>query len=246
MIKTPAFDVLLGGVPRFQAESAWAWRLARRYARSLPAKRFTEVRGARPRVSDVAGDSGLVLVYADAEAYVPAAAARRLLAAVEGGRFDFAVPVTNEPESAATRCDPPFLDQTPALLDEAAAAVAASPAGGSGPSPAPEGVRSSIFAARRESLRGLPPSLPLDEAVTDAASRGQRVAVDRGAYVHRYGRMDAQAREDLAERIGPEARTVLDVGCSNGATADALRARGIATITGIEPDPGGAAAAARV
>jgi SAM-dependent methyltransferase len=239
------FDVLLGGAPRFQAESAWAWRLARRYARSLPAKRFTERLGARPVVADLAGDSPLVLVQADPEAYLPAIAARRLLAAVAGQDCDFAVPVTNEPESAATRCDPPFLYQTPALLDEAAAAVAAS-AGGIGLAAILNGVRSSVFAARREALRELPPSLPLDEAVFEAGSRGRRVVVDRGAYLHRYGRMDAQAREDLAQKIPPGARSVLDVGCSNGATAPALRGSGITKIVGIEPDPGDAAAAALV
>jgi SAM-dependent methyltransferase len=241
-----AFDVLLGGAPRFQAESAWAWRLARRYARSLPAKRFTERRGSRPVVADLEGDSAVVLVQADAEAYLPATAARRLLAAVASGGCDVAVPVTNEPESAAVRCDPPFLYQTPALLDEAAAAVAASASGHAGLAAPPEDVRSSVFAARREALRDLPPSLPLDEAVQQAASSGRRVVVDRGAYVHRYGRMDAQARDDLAAKIPRGARAVLDVGCSNGATAAALRSRGVATIAGIEPDPGDAAAAALV
>jgi len=242
-----AFDVLLGGAPRFQAESAWAWRLARRYVRSLPAARFTERRGSRPVVADLAGKSPLVLVQADPEAYLPTIAARRLLAAVTAGGCDFAVPVTNEPESAATRCDPPFLYQTPALLDEAAAAVAASPrAIGTGTREIGEAVRSSVFAARREALRGLSPSLPLDEAVFEAGARGRTVVVDRGAYLHRYGRMDAQARDDLARKIPPGARSVLDVGCSNGATAPVLRGAGVTRIVGIEPDPGDAAAAALV
>ena len=101
-------------------------------------------------MSDLAGESSLVLVQADAEAYLPAIAARRLLAAVAAADFDFAVPVTNEPESAATRCDPPFLYQTPAILDEAAAAVANSPrAIATAAREAGEGVRSSVFAARK-------------------------------------------------------------------------------------------------
>ncbi len=199
-------------------------------------------------VADLAGDSSVVLVQADPEAYLPAIAARRLLAAVGAADCDFAVPVTNEPESGATRCDPPFLYQTPALLDEAAAAVAASADAGGGirTGEIGGGVRSSVFAARREALRDLPPSLPLDEAVFEAGSKGRRVVVDRGAYLHRYGRMDAQARGDLAQKIPPGARSVLDVGCSNGATALALRGSGITKIVGIEPDPGDAAAAALV
>ncbi len=58
--------------------------------------------------------------------------------------------------------------------------------------------------------------------------------------------MDASAREDLAARVPSGARAVLDVGCSRGATAAALRARGVGRIVGIEPDPEDAAAAAAV
>jgi len=193
-------------------------------------------------VADVEGESPVVLVQADPEAYLPAIGARRLISAVERGACDFAVPVTNEPESDATRCDPPFLYQTPTLLDEAAAAMARS----ADVVPAAGPVRSSVFAARREALLGLPPSLALDEAVSQASSKGRKVVVDRGAYLHRYGLMDAQARDDLAARIPPGARAVLDVGCSNGATAPALRSSGVTEIFGIEPDPGDAAAAALV
>jgi 2-polyprenyl-3-methyl-5-hydroxy-6-metoxy-1,4-benzoquinol methylase len=236
------FDHLLGGVPRFHAESAWAWRLARRFARCLPARRFIERPNARPTVADLTGDSPLILVQADAEAYLPPIAARRLLAAVDEGGWDMAVPVTNEPESPATRCDPPFLYQTPSLLEEAARALSAS----SGPATQEREARSSVFAARRESLRDLAPDLPLDQAVETAAAEGRRVGVDPGAYLHRYGRMDGQAREDLASRIPPGARAVLDVGCSNGATAEALRRAGVTEIFGIEPDPGDAREAERV
>ena len=48
--------------------------------------------------------------------------------------------------------------------------------------------------------------------------------------------MDAQAREDLAAQLPAGARAVLDVGCSRGATASALRERGVQRIVGIEPD----------
>jgi 2-polyprenyl-3-methyl-5-hydroxy-6-metoxy-1,4-benzoquinol methylase len=236
------FDHLLGGVPRFDAEAAWAWRLARRFARCLPARRFIERPNSRPTMEDLAGESPLVLVQADAESYLPPIAARRLLAAVDEGGWDVAVPVTNEPESPATRCDPPFLYQTPSLLEEAARALSAS----SGPATREPGARSSVFAARRDSLRGLPPDLPLDEAGAAAAAAGRRVGVDSGAYLHRYGRMDGQAREDLASRIPSGARAVLDVGCSNGATAAALRRAGVTEIFGIEPDPGDAREAGRV
>ena len=58
--------------------------------------------------------------------------------------------------------------------------------------------------------------------------------------------MDAQARGDLAEKVPQDARAVLDVGCSGGATAEALRLRGVARIVGIEPDPEDAERAARL
>jgi len=47
-------------------------------------------------------------------------------------------------------------------------------------------------------------------------------------------------------KVPAGARAVLDVGCSRGATAAALRARGVETVVGIEPDLGDAAEAGRV
>ena len=72
------------------------------------------------------------------------------------------------------------------------------------------------------------------------------MAVDRGAYLHRYGEMDAQARADLAALLPAGTRSVLDVGCSRGATAAILRERGVRSVVGIEPDAEDAAAAEAV
>jgi 2-polyprenyl-3-methyl-5-hydroxy-6-metoxy-1,4-benzoquinol methylase len=58
--------------------------------------------------------------------------------------------------------------------------------------------------------------------------------------------MDGQARSDLAARIPEGSRSVLDVGCSRAATAQALRQAGVDRVVGIEPDPGDAAEAAKV
>ncbi|MFY9550095.1 MAG: class I SAM-dependent methyltransferase, partial [Thermoanaerobaculia bacterium] len=88
--------------------------------------------------------------------------------------------------------------------------------------------------------------LPLRDVPRQAHARGLSVGLDPGAYLHRYGAMDASPREDLAARVPLTARTVLDAGCSRGATGPALRARGVTRIVGIEPDPEDAAAAARV
>jgi SAM-dependent methyltransferase len=92
----------------------------------------------------------------------------------------------------------------------------------------------------------LPQDLALDMVPHEAHRRGHRVAIDPGAYLHRYGEMDGQAREDLAQKVPPRAESVLDVGCSRGATAKALRASGVRRIVGIEPDTEDAKAAALV
>jgi 2-polyprenyl-3-methyl-5-hydroxy-6-metoxy-1,4-benzoquinol methylase len=236
------FDLLLGGVARFDAEAPWAWRLAKRCLSTLPSGRRTELPGRRPTVADAAGSSPILLVQADPEAYLPAVSAKRLVAAIASGEADFAVPVTNEPWSEDVRGDPPFAYHTPALLDEAARAVASSAAD---LRPAGPGVRSPVFAARRAALAGLSPALPLDEVIALARSLALRVVVDAGAYLHRYGAMDGQARDDLAAKIPAGGRAVLDVGCSHGATASALRRLGVAEIVGIEPDAEDAAEAAR-
>lgn len=236
---------MLGGVPRFAAESKWAWRLARRYLRALPARGRVELFGVRPTVADAvrAGESPLVLVQADPEAYLPRVAAERLLAAASRDGVAAAIPVSNEPWAEEARSVPPFAYHTPALLDEAAAAVAAGSA--SEAKPASALAASPVLAARRESLAALSPDLPLDEAARALAARGG-VVIETAAYLHRYGAMDGQARDDLAARIPAGSARVLDVGCSHGATAAALRQAGVSEIVGIEPDPGDAAEAARV
>src|SRR5262249_19311930 len=99
---------------------------------------------------------------------------------------------------------------------------------------------------RRDVLRALPGETPLERVPEEACARGFLAAVDPSAYLHRYGAMDASAREDLAARVPSGAGSVLDVGCSQGATGPALRARGVTRIVGIEPDAEDAAQAARV
>ena len=214
-----------------------------RYARSLPARTRTASPDRDPLVADAAGDSPLVLVVADPEAYLLPEPALRLVANLAGRtEFDALLPVTNEPESEETRYAPPFAYPTPTLLAEAAALAAASTA----PIRKALSPASPAYAVRRSVLSTLPTDLPLRDVPRQAAAKGFIVGVDPGAYLHRYGAMDASAREDLASRVPQAARSVLDVGCSRGATAPALRARGVTTIVGIEPDAEDAAAAAWV
>ena len=201
-----------------------------------------EAWGRPPLVADARGNAAVILVVSDPEAYLVPEAARLLAAALEEPGADIALPVSNEPWSEEARVAPPFAYQTPALLVEAAAAVQS--AAGL-PLPA-QGARSPVFAIRRDVLALLPPGMALEAVPEEAARLGRRVVIVPAAYCHRYGEMDGQARADLAGKVPSQARSVLDVGCSRGATAAALRARGVVTVVGIEPDEGDAAAAARV
>ena len=230
-------------MPRFAAEAPWAWRLVARYLRELPAKRRTETPGRVPTVADAAGGAPIVLVQADPEAYLLPEPARRLVDGL-ASRGDLSVlqPVSNEAESEESRFAPPFAYLTPTLLAEAVAFVAAS-GGAVRIASAPA---SPVCAVRRSALAALPADLPLRDVPRELGARGLAVGIDPGAYVHRYGAMDASAREDLAAKVSEGAAAVLDVGCSRGATAAALRARGARRIVGIEPDREDAAAAATV
>jgi 2-polyprenyl-3-methyl-5-hydroxy-6-metoxy-1,4-benzoquinol methylase len=180
-----------------------------------------------------------VLVHADPEAYLVPEAAIRLVEGLAGrADLDLVLPVSNEPWCEEARLAPPFAYLTPTLLAEAAASVAAA----AGPLRLAAAPASPVYAVRRAALARFAPQAPLEGLPAEA--KGLKAAVDPGAYLHRYGAMDASPREDLASRVPAGAGAVLDVGCSRGATAAALRARGVAWIAGIEPDPEDAAAAA--
>ena len=197
-------------------------------------------------MADAAGDAPIVLVQADPEAYLLPPAGLRLVRAL-AARPDLALvlPVSNEAAAEEARAAPPFAYQTPTLLSEAADFVAALAQGR--PLRPAESPSSPVFAVRRSVLETLPGTLPLRDVPAEAARRGLAAAIDPSAYVHRYGAMDASAREDLAAKVPPGAADILDVGCSSGATADVLRARGEKVrLIGIEPDAEDAAAAARV
>jgi 2-polyprenyl-3-methyl-5-hydroxy-6-metoxy-1,4-benzoquinol methylase len=184
-----------------------------------------------------------VLVWADPEAYLPPAAAHRLIATLDAlPDVALVLPVSNESWMEETRRAPPFAYSTPTGLAEAAERAAA---GSDLPFPV-DSPRAPVFAARRSSLAALPADLPLDEAPAALSAAGGRAVAEPRAYLHRYAEMDAQPRGDLAAKLPEGARSVLDVGCSRGATAETLRERGVSRIVGIEPDAGDAAEAARV
>src|SRR4029077_17225487 len=122
------FDIVLGGVARFEAEAPWAWRLINRYARDLAFAVRTDARGRRPAVADARGQAPVILVQADPEAFLLPEAAGRLLEGVASPGRDLVLPVTNEPWSEEARGSPAFASLTPALLEEAVRQAAARPA----------------------------------------------------------------------------------------------------------------------
>jgi SAM-dependent methyltransferase len=189
-------------------------------------------------VEDARGSSPIVLVQADPEAYLVPSAAERLVAALEADpALDLVVPVSNEPWCEEARRAPPFAYLTPTLLAEAAATIAK----GAGPLRPAGAPASPVYAIRRAALSRCDAAASLESVPGRGGWRG---AIDPGAYLHRYGAMDASPREDLAARVPEGAGAVLDVGCSRGATPPALRARGVRWNGGIEPDAEDAAAAA--
>jgi 2-polyprenyl-3-methyl-5-hydroxy-6-metoxy-1,4-benzoquinol methylase len=242
MVDSADLDIVLGGIPRFAAEARWAARLVDRYVRLLPFLAMTDARGRRPTVADARGTAPILLVQADPEAYLLPTAAGRLLEAIASAGRDLVLPVTNEPWCEEARGAPAFAYHTPTLLDEAVREVASRPAPVR-PAAAP---RSPVFAARREVLSGLPGGLPLDEIPEEAHRRGHRIFIDPGAYLHRYGDMDGQARADLVSKVPAGTSSALDIGCSRGETARLLRKAGVTRVVGIEPDAGDAAEAARL
>ena len=232
---------MYGGVPRFAAEAPWSRRIALRLLRRLPANRETVRFGTGPTVGDVAGSSALVFVCADPEALVPPSVQERLLERLADGTADLIFPVSNEAPTAQLRRAPSVVYLTISDLDEVAAAMAGdSPLVPTGAEPFP------VFAVRRSVLAGVGTDQVLSDVPAAVAAAGGKIAVDPGAYVHRYGAMDASARSDLVAKLPQGSRRVLDVGCSQGATAPALRAAGVEEIVGVEPDPGDAAVAERV
>jgi 2-polyprenyl-3-methyl-5-hydroxy-6-metoxy-1,4-benzoquinol methylase len=185
---------------------------------------------------DVAGDvhSEHVLVVTDPLVVAPANLAIRLAAAL--GDADAAVPVSNEAPHPSQRTTPAATYMT---LNELDATVAMQQAAGS----ATEVVHwqdtdPGIYLCRRALL----------DKVRDPLSRvlkGKRVAISKNDYVHQWASMRGQVRQDLLDRIAPDARNILEFGCGEGNLGAALKARQKCSVVGVEIDPAAAAVARR-
>jgi 2-polyprenyl-3-methyl-5-hydroxy-6-metoxy-1,4-benzoquinol methylase len=100
------------------------------------------------------------------------------------------------------------------------------------------------FLVRRSDFEGLSPDLPLAQVPVCLSDQGRALAITLDTYVHRYGKMYEQPRDDLQALVPREAGRILDVGCAAGAFASALKARQDCYVVGIEANPALATSAA--
>jgi len=77
------------------------------------------------------------------------------------------------------------------------------------------------------------------------ALRGREVAISTTDYVHRWSSMRGQVRLDLLDRIGTNAKSILEFGCGEAPLGAALKARQRCRVVGVELDRDAAAIARR-
>src|SRR5438876_691302 len=93
-----------------------------------------------------------------------------------------------------------------------------------------------VFACRADML-------DIVEAPMRRALDGRSVAVSRNDYVHRWSSMRGQVRQDLLDRIGRDAKSILEFGCGEAPLGAALKQRQKCRVVGIELDRHAAAIA---
>jgi len=94
------------------------------------------------------------------------------------------------------------------------------------------------FLCRTDSLRKL--RTPLRRAL-----EGQQVVIAHDVLVHRWASLRGQVRIDLLDRIGTDARTILEFGCGEAPLGAALKKRQKCRVVGVEIDRQAAAVARR-
>jgi 2-polyprenyl-3-methyl-5-hydroxy-6-metoxy-1,4-benzoquinol methylase len=73
--------------------------------------------------------------------------------------------------------------------------------------------------------------------------KGRDVVISRSDFIHRWASLRGDGRQDLLERIAPDAKSVLEFGCGEGALGAALKQRQKVRVVGIELDHRAAALA---
>ncbi len=209
--------------------------LIRRSARGAPALHYDASRTCRELLAGVTSE--FVLVVTETLIVPSPDLVSRLVAAIEReSGIAAAVPLMNESTHPSQQHTPPQPYLTLRQFEDTSDAVA-------GLNTPP--VRAvwdesdpGIYLAKTAKLAG-------KEARPRTVLSGLEVAVATDVYCHRYSSHRGQLREDLLDRIPPEARTILEFGCGEAALGHALKQRQDCRVVGIELDPDAAAVAAR-
>jgi SAM-dependent methyltransferase len=186
------------------------------------------------RASDIAGEieSTHVVVVTDPLLLPSKTLARRLIAALQGS-VEAVVPVMNLPANPAQQHNAEVyatlreLEAVMATLEARAPNVQRVTWDASDPF---------VFACRADMLDAM--EVPLRQALT-----GKTVAVSHNDYVHRWSSMRGQVRQDLLDRIAPDAKAILEFGCGEAPLGAALKQRQKCRVVGIEIDRHAAAIA---
>jgi SAM-dependent methyltransferase len=184
---------------------------------------------------DVAGDveESHVLVVTDPLLLPSSGLAERLREALASGAAA-AVPMTNT-AAHPKQVRPPLVPYlTLRELQEMIESLAAQPA-----------AFERVVWDRSDPAAALCPTGLLDrvEAPLSRALEGVDVAISTTDYVHRWSSLRGQTRHDLLERIGTDARSILEFGCGEAPLGAALKQRQKCRVVGIELDPEAAAVA---
>ncbi|HEX7829867.1 MAG TPA: class I SAM-dependent methyltransferase [Thermoanaerobaculia bacterium] len=186
--------------------------------------------------ADVAADveTEFVLVITDPLLLPSSRFAVRLRDALAATDAEAALPMSNEGQNPAQRRGPltPYLTlrELQASIEEVAAQPreltriawdASDPA---------------AFVCRTSMLAKL--EKPLHTALA-----GRNVAIVTNEYMHRWTSLRGQTRYDLLDRIGRDAKSVLEFGCGEAPLGEALKRRQKCRVVGIELDPDAAAIA---
>ena len=175
-----------------------------------------------------------LLVVTDPLVVTSARIGVKLRDALESSGAAAAVPVTNEARHTRQHRVPPAPYLTLRELEEVFVQIEREPA-------ALERVtwdeaNPGVYLCRRETLTG-------ERAQLRRALRGRDVAIDPSTYIHIWSPMRAQVREDLLLYIPLDARSLLELGCGEGALGALVKERQKCRVVGIEIDSAAAAVA---
>lgn len=168
-----------------------------------------------------------VLVVTDPLVVPSSRTAARLRSALQSGTATAAVPVTNEARHPQQQRVPPAAYVTLRELEEVFATIESAP-----PSLTTvtwDDANPALFVARRETLAG-------ERAQLRRALRGREVAIDASTYVHVWSPMRSQVRDDLLLYIPLDARSLLELGCGEGALGALIKQRQKCRVVGVELD----------